>query len=928
MARALVIVESVAKATRIQGMLGPDYIVKPSIGHIRDLPQSAADIPAEIKKEKWARLGINVEDHFTPVYVISPDRKKVVSELKAALKQVDEVYLASDEDREGEAIAWHLLEVLKPKVPVKRMVFHEITPAAIAKAVEETRDINMQLVDAQEGRRFLDRLVGYEVSPVLWRAVDKARSAGRVQSVAIRLVCERERERMAFTSATWFDVTATLQATGVTFDATVDSLNGATLASGKNFDASGRLDAKGTVEVLSEDSANAVAAALRQASVVVNAITSTPRTQRPQPPFMTSSLQIEASRKLRFDPERTMRAAQRLYEQGWITYMRTDSTSLSDEAIRAARSMAASMFGDDYVADAPRRYDRKVKNAQEAHEAIRPAGESFRTLDEAQASLGHDEFAVYDLIWKRTIASQMVDAKLTQDKVRLSAELGEVAGFQGNVTAGLSATGLRIEFPGFRRAYVEGTDDPEAELADQERILPPLSEGGALPVTDVAMKSHDTQPPDRYSEATLIKKLEDLGIGRPSTYASVMKTIDKRGYVWKKGKSLVPAFRAFAVVNLLETYFADLVDYKFTAAMEDQLDEIAQGQQALEPWLRKFYFGDAAATTEFAKQGLEKMTHSELDFDFAAINSIPLGVAPDGLPVTVRSGRYGPYLSHGEQRVSIPESTEPDSLTVTRALELLSAPSNDRELGTDEETGLPIYLKAGRYGPYVQVGDIADVKAGEKPKTASLFTTMDLATVTLEDAKRLLTLPRTVGPHPSDGEPIQAQNGRYGPYITWGKETRSLESEDQIFTVTVDQALEVLAQPKTRGRRAPAGPLKDLGIDPLTKLHVVVKTGKFGNYVTDGEVNATLRVGDAIELLTIDRACELLAEKRNAEPSTRPRKAVAKKAPAKKAVAKKSTAKKAAPRKSATASKGVAKRAATAKGAKANAALIAKATEA
>ena len=928
MARALVIVESVAKATRIQGMLGPDYIVKPSIGHIRDLPQSAADIPAEIKKEKWARLGINVEDHFTPVYVISPDRKKVVSELKAALKQVDEVYLASDEDREGEAIAWHLLEVLKPKVPVKRMVFHEITPAAIAKAVEETRDINMQLVDAQEGRRFLDRLVGYEVSPVLWRAVDKARSAGRVQSVAIRLVCERERERMAFTSATWFDVTATLQATGVTFDATVDSLNGATLASGKNFDASGRLDAKGTVEVLSEDSANAVAAALRQASVVVNAITSTPRTQRPQPPFMTSSLQIEASRKLRFDPERTMRAAQRLYEQGWITYMRTDSTSLSDEAIRAARSMAASMFGDDYVADAPRRYDRKVKNAQEAHEAIRPAGESFRTLDEAQASLGHDEFAVYDLIWKRTIASQMVDAKLTQDKVRLSAELGEVAGFQGNVTAGLSATGLRIEFPGFRRAYVEGTDDPEAELADQERILPPLSEGGALPVTDVAMKSHDTQPPDRYSEATLIKKLEDLGIGRPSTYASVMKTIDKRGYVWKKGKSLVPAFRAFAVVNLLETYFADLVDYQFTAAMEDQLDEIAQGQQALEPWLRKFYFGDAAATTEFAKQGLEKMTHSELDFDFAAINSIPLGVAPDGLPVTVRSGRYGPYLSHGEQRVSIPESTEPDSLTVTRALELLSAPSNDRELGTDEETGLPIYLKAGRYGPYVQVGDIADVKAGEKPKTASLFTTMDLATVTLEDAKRLLTLPRTVGPHPSDGEPIQAQNGRYGPYITWGKETRSLESEDQIFTVTVDQALEVLAQPKTRGRRAPAGPLKDLGIDPLTKLHVVVKTGKFGNYVTDGEVNATLRVGDAIELLTIDRACELLAEKRNGEPSTRPRKAVAKKASAKKAVAKKSTAKKAAPRKSATASKGVAKRAATAKGAKANAALIAKATEA
>ncbi len=922
MARALVIVESVAKATRIQGMLGPDYIVKPSIGHIRDLPQSASDIPADIKKEKWARLGINVDDHFKPVYVISPDRKKVVTELKAALKEVDELYLASDEDREGEAIAWHLLEVLKPKVPVKRMVFHEITPAAIAKAVEDTRDINMQLVDAQEGRRFLDRLVGYEVSPVLWRAVDKARSAGRVQSVAIRLVCEREHERMAFTSATWFDVTAALQAQSVTFDAIVDTINGAAVASGKNFDASGRLDAKGTVTVLTADSANAIAAALRDATVTVSSITSTPRTQRPQPPFMTSSLQIEASRKLRFDPERTMRAAQRLYEQGWITYMRTDSTSLSDEAIRAARSMAADMFGDDYVADAPRRYDRKVKNAQEAHEAIRPAGESFRTLDEAQSSLGGDELAVYDLIWKRTIASQMVDARLTQDKVRLQAPLGAVAGFDGDVSATLSATGLRIEFPGFRRAYVEGTDDPEAELADQERILPPLTEGATVPVADVTMKSHDTQPPDRYSEATLIKKLEDLGIGRPSTYASVMKTIDKRGYVWKKGKSLVPAFRAFAVVNLLETYFADLVDYQFTAAMEDQLDEIAQGQKELEPWLRKFYFGDAAATTEFAKQGLEKMTHSELDFDFAAINSIVLGTAPDGLPVSVRSGRYGPYLSHGEQRVSIPEATEPDSLTVERALELLSAPSNDRELGTDAETGLPVYLKAGRYGPYVQVGDMESVKAGEKPKTASLFSTMDPATVTFADAERLLTLPRTVGAHPTDGEPVLAQNGRYGPYITWGKETRSLESEDEIFTVTLDRALAILAQPKQRGRRAAAGPLKDLGIDPVTKLHVVVRTGKFGNYVTDGQVNATLRPGDAIELLTIDRAAELLAEKRNAEPSTRPRKAVAKKAPARKAPAKKAAAKKAAPAKAAV------KRAAAAKGAKANAALIAKATEA
>ncbi|HEY5091960.1 MAG TPA: type I DNA topoisomerase, partial [Acidimicrobiales bacterium] len=869
-------------------------------------------IPASVKGEKWARLGINVNDHFKPVYVVSSDRKKIVAELKAALKEVDELYLATDEDREGEAIAWHLQEVLSPKVPVKRMVFHEITPAAIAKAVNETRDLDLRLVDAQEGRRFLDRLVGYEVSPVLWRAVDKARSAGRVQSVAIRLVCERERERMDFTSATWFDVTATLSAKSATFEATVESLDGASLATGKNFDASGVLDTKAKVQVLSEPSAQSVARGLESAEVTVRSIASTPRTQRPQPPFMTSSLQIEASRKLRFDPERTMRAAQRLYEQGWITYMRTDSTTLSDEAIRAARATAASMFGDDYVADAPRRYDRKVKNAQEAHEAIRPAGEAFRSLDEAQSQLGGDELAVYDLVWKRTIASQMVDARLTQDRVRLDATLPNVVGFNGDVLVGLGATGLRIEFPGFRRAYVEGTDDPEAELADQERILPALSEGEVVPVQGAEAKGHDTQPPDRYSEATLIKKLEDLGIGRPSTYASVMKTIDRRGYVWKKGKSLVPAFRAFAVVNLLQIYFADLVDYQFTAAMEDQLDEIAQGTQDLEPWLQRFYFGDPNATTELAKAGLEKMTHEQHEFDFAAINSIPLGVAPDGVAVSVRSGRYGPYLVHGEDRASIPEATEPDSLSVEKALELLAAPSNDRELGVDEVTGLTIFLKAGRYGPYVQVGELTDPK--EKPKTASLFTTMSPETVTLEDALKLLSLPRVVGEHPEGGE-VVAQNGRYGPYITWGKETRSLEDEDQIFTVDLAGALSLLAQPKQRGRRAAAGPLKELGEDPVTKKQVVVRTGRFGLYVTDGETNATLRLGDTPETISLDRACELLAERRNAEPSTRPRKAVKK-------VAKKTTKKatKKAPAKKAT---GVAKRDAVAKGAKTNAALLA-----
>jgi DNA topoisomerase-1 len=916
-------VESVAKAIRIQGMLGKDYIVKPSIGHIRDLPQSAADIPASVKGEKWARLGINVNDHFKPVYVVSSDRKKIVSELKAALKEVDELYLATDEDREGEAIAWHLQEVLNPKVPVKRMVFHEITPAAIERAVNDTRDLDLRLVDAQEGRRFLDRLVGYEVSPVLWRAVDKARSAGRVQSVAIRLVCERERERMAFTSATWFDVTATLTA-ATTFEATVDTLNGASLATGKNFDAAGRLESTATVEVLTEPSARAVADALTGTDVTVVSVTSTPRTQRPQAPFMTSSLQIEASRKLRFDPERTMRAAQRLYEQGWITYMRTDSTTLSDEAIRAARSMAASMFGDDYVADAPRRYDRKVKNAQEAHEAIRPAGEEFRTLDEAQSSLGGDELAVYDLVWKRTIASQMVDARLTQDRVRLRADLGAVSGFEGDVQAGLTATGLRIEFPGFRRAYVEGTDDPEAELADQERILPTLIEGASVGVDSVAMKSHDTQPPDRFSEATLIKKLEDLGIGRPSTYASVMKTIDRRGYVWKKGKSLVPAFRAFAVVNLLQMYFADLVDYQFTAEMENQLDDIADGRQDLEPWLRKFYFGDPDATTELAKLGLEHMTHVQHDFDFAAINSLELGIAPDGLGVSVRSGRYGPYLVHGEDRVSIPEATEPDSLDVTHALALLAAPSNDRELGIDDESGQPIYLKAGRYGLYVQVGEVSDPK--EKPKTASLFSTMSPETITLDDAKRLLSLPRDLGPHPGDAEPVLAQNGRYGPYLTWGKETRSLENEEQIFTINLTDALGLLAQPKQRGRRAAAGPLKDLGEDPVTKRNVVVRSGRFGLYVTDGEVNSTLRLGDTPETLTLDRACELLAERRNAEPSTRVAKKPAAKKGAKKVATKKTSKKSTAKKATAVTATGVAKRAAAAQGAKANAALAAATT--
>ncbi|MFI5035890.1 MAG: type I DNA topoisomerase [Acidimicrobiales bacterium] len=940
MARALVVVESVAKATRIQGMLGPEYIVRASIGHVRDLPQSAAEIPASVKGERWARLGINVHDHFKPVYVVSADRKRIVAELRAALKQVDELYLATDEDREGEAIAWHLEEVLNPKVPVKRMVFHEITPSAIARAVEETRDLDLRLVDAQEGRRFLDRLVGYEVSPVLWRAVDKARSAGRVQSVAIRLVCERERERMAFTSAAWFDVTATLDASGTSFEATLDTLDGAPLATGKSFDSAGRLGAADAVEVLAAATASSIAERLVGSAPLVVDVASAPRTQRPQAPFMTSTLQIEASRKLRFDPERTMRAAQRLYEQGWITYMRTDSTTLSDEALRAARSMARDMFGDDYVADGPRRYDRKVKNAQEAHEAIRPAGESFRTLDEAQ-SLPGDERAIYDLVWKRTIASQMVDARLTQDRVRLGVTLEGVAGRSSVVEAGFVATGLRIEFPGFRRAYVEGTDDPEAELADQERILPALVEGTRVPVTGAEARGHETQPPDRFSEATLIKKLEDLGIGRPSTYASVMKTIDRRGYVWKKGKSLVPAFRAFAVVNLLQAYFADLVDYQFTAAMEDELDDIAQGKENLEPWLSRFYFGDPDAETELGRLGLERVAHADHEFDFAAINSLTLGVAPDGREVSVRSGRYGPYLVHGEDRVSIPEATEPDALGVARALALLDAPSNDRALGAEPATGETVYLKAGRFGPYVQLGELTNPK--DKPRTVSLLSTMSPDTLTLAEALRLLALPREVGRHPADDQPVLAQNGRYGPYLTWGKETRSLDTEEQIFSVDLDEAVARLAQPKQRGRRA-SGPLRELGDDPVTQRPVVVRTGRFGPYVTDGQINATLRPGDVIETVSLDRACELLAERRNAEPSARARRAGATKKAAAKKTAKKTTRKAAAKTTTTTTTKkstkrstkaattakatGAAKRAALAHGEQLNAALVARATHA
>ncbi len=956
MGKALVIVESPAKARTIAGMLGPDFVVESSIGHVRDLPRGADEVPAAFKGEDWARLGVDVDNGFKPLYVVSAAKRSVVANLKRLLKDADEVYLATDEDREGESIAWHLTEVLSPRVPVKRMVFHEITPGAIRRAVEEWRDLDRRLVDAQEARRILDRLYGYEVSPVLWKKVMPRLSAGRVQSVATRMVVERERARMRFRSATWWGVEATLAApaarrvgsaapadTGVdaaapaTFTATLVTLDRTSVATGRNFDAEGRVGGTEAVRVLVEEEARALAAGLAHRDFTVRSVTERPFRRSPAPPFMTSTLQQEAGRKLRFSSQRAMQVAQRLYEQGWITYMRTDSTTLSDEALRAARSQATSLYGARYVPDAPRRYERKVKNAQEAHEAIRPAGDSFRTPEQAARSLSGDELRLYELIWKRTIASQMADATGTSAQVRLAGRMPADAPVLPGAEAELSASGRVIAFPGFLRAYVEGEDDPEAELADREVVLPPLAEGDEVEALELEPGSHATQPPARYTEASLVKAMEELGVGRPSTYASVIATILDRGYVWKKGSALVPSFTAFAVVGLLERYFPDLVDYNFTAAMEDDLDEIASGREEVLPWLTRFYFGGprgngsggppapagtAGGSSEpgvgigpgggpTSRLGLKGAVATHLaDIDAREINSIPIGTDADGNPIVVRVGRYGPYLQRGEERASIPDDLAPDELSVTRAEELLAAPSNDRELGTDPETGEAVRVRAGRYGPYVQLGDV--VEGGPKPRTASLFASMTPTTVTLEQALDLLRIPRVVGTDPVTGEEIVAHNGRFGPYLKRGNDTRSLASEEQLLTVTLDEACAVFQQPKTRrGRGAAAGPLRELGADPGTGLPVVVREGRFGPYVTDGTTNASLRKGDDPQTITIERAGELLADRRAAGPATRrgAKKATAKKATAKKATAKKATAKKAAAKK-ATAKKAAAKKAA------------------
>lgn len=941
--KRLVIVESATKAKKIAPYLGSDYIVEASVGHIRDLPRGAADVPAKYKKEKWARLGVDVEHDFAPLYVVSPDKKKKVADLKAKLKQVDELYLATDPDREGEAIAWHLLEVLKPKVPVRRMVFNEITKPAILAAAENTRELDDNLVDAQETRRILDRLYGYEVSPVLWKKVMPRLSAGRVQSVATRVIVERERERMNFTSAEYWDIVATFDAGGVStatnpsqFDARLTAVDGSRVAAGRDFGDDGKLTAAATkagVIIVDKQRAESLANSLEGASATVDSVEEKPYTRRPYPPFMTSTLQQEAGRKLHYTSERTMRIAQRLYENGHITYMRTDSTSLSQSGIDAARAQARELYGPEYVSPQPRQYTRKVKNSQEAHEAIRPAGERFSTPEQLRGVLDAEEYKLYELIWQRTVACQMADAKGMSVKVSISANECE-----------FSATGRTIVFPGFLRAYVETSRTADGrDVADNaEKRLPLLDEGQKLDVLNLLADEHSTNPPARYTEASLVKKMEDLGIGRPSTYASIIKTIQDRGYVYSRGNALVPSWVAFAVVGLMESSFSSLVDYDFTSSMEDELDEIAAGQENRTEWLNGFYFGNDKASDNMADTiarlgGLKHLVGDNLEhIDAREVNSLRLFDDSEGRPIIVRVGKFGPYLervvgtdSEGNpqhQRANLPDAMTPDELDLETAEKLFATPQSGRELGRNPANGRMIVAKEGRFGAYVtelvtdeekagalKVAEkvVADERAAEdaqraaegkkpknwetktaaaakekrinqvieetlKPATASLFSSMETATVTLDEALKLLSLPREVG---MDGEEmITAQNGRYGPYLKKGSDSRSLSSEEQIFRITLDEAKKIYAEPKRRGRGATsASALRTLGLNDVSGKPMVIKDGRFGPYVTDGTTNASLRKGDTPETMTDARACELLSERRAKAPAKKTTKRTVKK---------------------------------------------------
>lgn len=951
--KTLVIVESATKAKKIQPYLGDNYIVEASVGHIRDLPRGAADVPAKYKKESWARLGVNPEDDFAPLYVVSPDKKKKVADLKSKLKQCDQLYLATDPDREGEAIAWHLLEVLKPKVPVRRMVFNEITKSAILEAADNTRDLDYNLIDAQETRRILDRLYGYEVSPVLWKKVMPRLSAGRVQSVATRVIVERERERMAFIPADYWDLAATLD-TGAadadnpaTFDARLTAVNSKRVALGRDFDDRGNVKSKDVI-VITEPQAKALETALRGADMQVAGVEHKPYTRKPYAPFMTSTLQQEAGRRLHFTSERTMRIAQRLYENGHITYMRTDSTSLSKQGLSAARNSATSIYGAEYVSDSPRVYDRKVKNSQEAHEAIRPAGESFATPGQLSGQLDAEEFKLYDLIWKRTVASQMADAKGTSMKVTVA---GTAATDKGSYDVEFSATGRTITFPGFLKAY--GADDAKGDKKGETR-LPHLEEGRALTAKEVSAEGHSTNPPARYTEASLVKKMEDLGIGRPSTYASIIKTIQDRGYVVSRGNALVPSWVAFAVVGLLEENFTELVDYDFTSSMEDELDQIATGIEDGTAWLNGFYFGNAEANEQKAASiarhgGLKSLIDVNLEaIDARKVNSLLLYTDTEGRDVFVRVGRYGPYIERAVgtnddgsieyQRANLSETVTPDGLNEELAEKLFATPQGGRELGENPENGRMIVAKEGRFGPYVTEivrederekaeGEAEEVVAKEraeedkqraeegkraknwetktaakqkekrvkeyienklKPGTASLFSSMEPSTVTLEEALKLLSLPREVGE--DDGVMITAQNGRYGPYLKKGTDSRSLAKEEQIFTITLDEARRIYAEPKRRGRAAAQPPIKQLGDNDVSGKPMTVKDGRFGPYVTDGTTNASLRRGDDPEQLTDARANELLSERRAKEASGETKKKSTKKS-SKKTTKKKATKK-------------------------------------
>ena len=877
----LVIVESPAKAKTIQKYLGPGYEVTASVGHVRDLPERAVDVPAEIKKQPWGRMAIDVEDDFTPYYVVSSKKKDKVTELKRMLADADELLLATDEDREGEAIAWHLMEILRPKVPVRRMVFHEITPEAIKHAAESTRDLDMQLVDAQETRRLIDRLYGFEVSPVLWRKVQAGLSAGRVQSVATRLIVEKERERIAYKRASYWDIEGTFDPQS--FSANLVAVDGKKIAQGKDFDSLAQLKDASIVH-LDEDTAKSLCTSLSGAKFEVRSVDDRPYSSKPKAPFMTSTMQQAASGRLKWGAQRTMRVAQALYERGYITYMRTDSTTLSDTALNAARKQAAELYGSDHVSEAPRRYDRKVKNAQEAHEAIRPAGDVFRTPAEVAGELVGDEFALYDLIWKRTVASQMADAKGTTATIRIGATSGD------GRDAEFSASGTVITFRGHMAAYDDADEDQDEK--NEARRLPALKVGDSVTAVSLEPSGHSTNPPARYTEATLVQKLEELGIGRPSTYAAIVSRIIDQGYVWKRGSALVPHFLAFTVTRLMEENFTALVDYDFTASLEEVLDEVANGEQGRLEVLKRFYFGEKTEGSIFP--GLAPLVSVYGDIDARAMASLPI----EGHEGIIRVGKYGPYLERGEgetlQRANIPQDLAPDEMTAEKAEELFNAPSGERELGVDPETERVIMAKTGRYGPYFTEVLPEGSPKKEKPRTASLFSTMDVEQVTLDDALRMFTLPREIGLDPTEGEPITSQNGRYGPYLLKGKDSRTLPDEESIFSCTLEEALALFAQPKLRrGRGQAAGPLKVVGVDPSTQKEVVVREGRFGIYITDGETNASLRGGDSVETISIERASDLLAERRAAGPSVKKpaaRKAAAKKAPAKKKAAAKKKA--------------------------------------